>query len=178
MAQRAKCRARYCEALDRVFAAVGDYAHTVLIVGHGATADFVTDALAPSMHVTSHHSPFCVEHSSLTTLVRDESCEDGWKLYGFGEPGPSRLLAAGWRGRFCWIKHTSPGRVGCEWTVDETGRRTESGTTREVEVLSSHSIVIREFNHVYLLDSGTQHIKVWDGSGEIKYEAKLCPQET
>ena len=100
VAQRAKCLARYREALDRMFNAVGDHAHTVLIVGHGATADYVAEALAPSMHVSAHHCPFCVKHVSLTTLVRDVSRKDGWRLYGFGERGPTRLLAAGWRGRF------------------------------------------------------------------------------
>jgi broad specificity phosphatase PhoE len=172
--QRAKCLARYRAALNRVFAAVDDHAHTVLIVGHGATADFVAEALAPSEHKTAHHSPFCVNHVSLTTLVRDTRRTDGWMVYGFGEPSATRLLARGWRGLFRWIKHEDPGRLGHEWTVDETGRRTGSAI-REIEVLSPHSVVLREFNQLYLLDSGTRRIKVWDGSGAIKYEAELCP---
>ena len=41
----------------------------VIIFGHGATHDFMADALDPVTHTVEHHSPYCVSHCSITKFV-------------------------------------------------------------------------------------------------------------
>jgi broad specificity phosphatase PhoE len=77
--QRRVTVARHAAALGRAFAQAPAGAKTILVVGHGATHDFVADALCGSEHPASHHCDFDGEleitpaHGSLTTLVREGS---------------------------------------------------------------------------------------------------------
>ena len=73
---RARCIARHAAALERVLAAA-DKAQTILIVGHGASHDFIPAVLTPSTHPVYRHSPECADHVSLTTILRDTTNQDG-----------------------------------------------------------------------------------------------------
>jgi hypothetical protein len=76
----------------RVFATVGeDGDSTVLIVGHGATNDFVLYALCgEKAHPTGRYSSDAAEslspppHVSLTTLTKNN--EGMWEVEGYGVP--------------------------------------------------------------------------------------------
>merc|ERR1712190_354841 len=49
--------------------------------GHGATHDFVAEALCPVQHPVKLHSPHCVQHCSITEIVKQDS---SWHLVAFG----------------------------------------------------------------------------------------------
>ncbi len=67
----------------------------VIIFGHGATHDFMADALDPVSHSVEHHSPYCVNHCSITKFVSvvgggdsENAKEHGvreWKMEYFGK---------------------------------------------------------------------------------------------
>lgn len=54
---------------------------SVIVVGHGATHDFVPGALCPEEHPTSRHTPYCPPHCSFTTL---EEYDGGWHVLQAG----------------------------------------------------------------------------------------------
>ena len=91
---QASALARHKQALERVFAAVGGEDSgegTVLIVGHGASNDFVIHALCgDGAHPTGRYSKPGPEplppppHVCLTTIVR--GAVGGWVLEGYGKP--------------------------------------------------------------------------------------------
>lgn len=96
VAHRSIALKRHAEALDATLRAAGRpsgiqaqtepgqgrQGATVLIVGHGATHDFVAEALCPEEHRLVHHTPFCVPNCSITEIV---DYGDGWRLMSFGE---------------------------------------------------------------------------------------------
>jgi len=55
---------------------------TVIVVGHGATHDFLVDAACPPI-AKQYRTPFCVPNCSMTTLLL--ATDGKWKLKGFGE---------------------------------------------------------------------------------------------
>ncbi|CAE7555950.1 PEPKR2 [Symbiodinium necroappetens] len=144
--QRARPIARAREALSRAMR-TEPIPRTLLVVGHGASHDYVIEALAPGSLPLEHQVPFCVENVSFTTALRRE---DGrFCLYGFNEQIP-RLLADGWQHTF---QPTSrPARATDTWTVDELMWRDQ---TRQcaVQVLTPHAFFVPELQQVFLLDS-------------------------
>merc|ERR1712060_1433 len=78
-ARREKTLLRHRAALDAVLHSANGA--SVLIVGHGATHDFVAAALCPEEHLMKHHTPYTVEHCSITEIMKQG---DRWKLVGFG----------------------------------------------------------------------------------------------
>eukprot|EP00439_Symbiodinium_sp_Y106_P085663 s239_g29.t1 len=135
--QRARPIARAREALSRAMR-TEPVPRTLLVVGHGASHDYVIEALAPGSLPLEHQVPFCVENVSFTTALRRE---DGrFCLYGFNEQIP-RLLADGWQHAF---QPTSrPARPTDTWTVDEIMWRCQ---TRQcaVQVLTPHALFVPE----------------------------------
>lgn len=77
--RRDKPLRRHRDALNAVLEHAGT--GSVLIVAHGATHDFVAGALCPTQHKQKHHTPFTVDHCSLTEIVSEG---DGWHLSAFG----------------------------------------------------------------------------------------------
>merc|ERR550525_1511007 len=86
-AGRKKALDRHAEAIGAILASAGG--GSVLIVGHAATHDFISDALCPSEHLEEHHTPFCVPHCSFTELI--EVGEGGWRIEVFGLSGKEWL---------------------------------------------------------------------------------------
>ena len=181
--QRARCMARHGAALERVLAAAGAGARTILIVGHGASHDYIPAALAPSTHPRERQCPACVDHVSLTTLLRDTASPDdtagpdGWRTVGWGDgikavahEAPVKLSRA-WLRRFRWSKHADSAAVGEEWSVDTHGRQTVRGL-RTILVFSPYTFVQECDGHCYYLDPATQRVTVWDGSASPQYEAE------
>merc|ERR1712107_534814 len=128
---------------------------TIAIFGHGSTHDYVA-------------------HVSISTFLRDESTST-WTLYRFGEPS-SRILAREWCSYFKWVEHVDPEKVGEIWKVDELRKHLPGGRTRLVSVLTPHSLLISELNHVYLLDVVTQKVSVLEGSLPIRFTAEPCDE--
>lgn len=78
--QRHRALKRHQVAVEAALAAATG--GSVVIVGHGATHDFVADVLCPAQHLEEHHSGgFCVPLCSVTEIVEES---DGWNLAAFG----------------------------------------------------------------------------------------------
>jgi len=60
---------------------------SVLVVGHGATHDFVAGALCPAQHPKRYHTPYCVPHGGVTEIIESD---DGWQSVSFGSTPWSR----------------------------------------------------------------------------------------
>eukprot|EP00438_Fugacium_kawagutii_P007897 Skav203679 [mRNA] locus=scaffold259:79647:87827:+ [translate_table: standard] len=125
--QRATPVRRAREALLRAFATPWPKREvTLLVVGHGASHDYVTEAmalpchclgialalacladcgtprwqaLAPGSVPLDKQTPFCADHVAITTLLRHP--DGSFRLYGFNEKVP-RLLASAWQHAFRW----------------------------------------------------------------------------
>jgi len=84
---RAVCLERHrvvLRAIEKEFAGTGG---TVIIVGHGATHDFLTEAACPAELPEEVKTPHCVANCSVTTLVR---WGGSWYL-GHGGPHHGKL---------------------------------------------------------------------------------------
>lgn len=61
---------------------------SVLVVAHGATHDFLAEALCPMEHIQANHTPHCVDHCGITEIQEEAPSVDGragsWHLLSFG----------------------------------------------------------------------------------------------
>lgn len=130
---------------------------TVLVVCHGASHDYVTEALAPGSVRLDRQVPFCVDHVAITTLLRQP---DGlFTLYGFNEKVP-RLLASAWQRTFRWRLQPGEMPTAETWTVNEL--TWISGARRQdVRVLTPHAL--QSDDDLFLLDSLSGNVKVMNG---------------
>lgn len=78
--RRQKALQRHSDALKGAL----DFAQggSILIVGHGATHDFVAEALCPVQHLLRHHTPYLVDHCSITEIVEKKGT---WRVTKFGD---------------------------------------------------------------------------------------------
>ena len=83
--QRLLCLERHKRGLHRVIERHKDCTEEayILIFGHGATHDFVSDALT-SGFPSDCHSPFTAPHCAITTISYD-TITNSWKLQGFAK---------------------------------------------------------------------------------------------
>jgi len=70
---------RHQQAIQGALASSTD--ESILVVGHGATHDFVTEALCPKQHRRAFQSPAWVAHCGITEVVEEEG---DWRLARFG----------------------------------------------------------------------------------------------
>jgi len=84
---RKKALDRHADAIESILGSVGG--GSILIVGHAATHDFISDALCPGEHLEEHHTPFCVPHCSITEIL--EVGKGGWHIQCFGLCGKEWL---------------------------------------------------------------------------------------
>jgi len=163
--QRQLATSRHKSTLDRIISFLSPEIETIVLFGHGSTADFITEALTPHQHLTKYYSPYCVLHTSFTTFILNHN---NWNLYQFGSQ-ELLLLAPEWNSVFSWIKHQDKDRIGNEWIVNELSRITNN-EIQKITIITPHSFHVPQWNHVYILDPNTKRVKVWDGNGTF-YEA-------
>mmetsp|Transcript_102657 Transcript_102657/g.306586 ORF Transcript_102657/g.306586 Transcript_102657/m.306586 type:complete len:535 (-) Transcript_102657:86-1690(-) len=70
---------RHRQAIQAALAAA--QGGSVLVVGHGATHDFLAEALCPQQHLQVNHTPHCVPHCGITEILEQAGT---WHLAAFG----------------------------------------------------------------------------------------------
>ncbi|CAK9048843.1 unnamed protein product [Durusdinium trenchii] len=146
--QRQRPTARAKAALARA-AVAGRRERTVLVMGHGASHDYVTEALIPGSLRLDQQTPFCVNHVAITTLLRQP---DGTSV--------PRLLANGWQRTFRWTPKRPFAQPAETWKVNEL-LWTCGSSHRAVRVLTPHCLQLDA--ELFLLDSCSGHVRILRG---------------
>jgi len=80
--ERAVCLDRHRVVLRAIEAEFGATGGTVIVVGHGATHDFLTESACDAELPAKFKTPHCVPNCSVTTIVYSGGA---WRMEGFGQ---------------------------------------------------------------------------------------------